>query len=167
MCLETCTRPEVRQCQIQTAVMVWSNFKSNPLYHHWSGSIIVRSCVITLKKQQLFSPPTRLTVSTSLGSSHKSWSWFRTFAHILLVNEASLASKNGEHAFSSRRLSLKFLISGSSRMMIVTGFSLLGPSDAPNSHHLWQCCSENKYPNFCSQWVVTDMLPVLFTSFQS
>ena len=114
------------------------------------------------KNNNVFSQQMGLTVSTSLRSSRKSWSWFCTFDHILLVNDASLASKNGEHAFSSRRLSLKFLISGSSRMMIATGFSQLGPSDAPNSHHLWQCCSENNYPNFCRRCVVTDMLPVLF-----
>jgi hypothetical protein len=30
---------------------------------------------------------------------------------------------------------------------------------------LWQCCTENHYPHFCSEQVIADMFPVLLYSF--
>jgi hypothetical protein len=60
---------------------------------------------------------------------------FCIFYCVFLVNNASVVSENGEHAFSSIRLSLDFLLLGEVVWQCLTDLSFLIDSDAPNSRH--------------------------------
>lgn len=141
----------IQQCQIQFVGRVWDNFKSNTITTDvaalvWGAALSCSSISIFPNQHDWFN------ISTSVRYPSKSWVDFYTYDHILLASDVSVVPENGEHVFSSRRLSLEFFLSWRNGMMIiqVTGFSFPGCSDALNSYHLWQCCTENRYSRFQS-----------------
>jgi hypothetical protein len=99
---------------------VWNNFKSGALYHRRSGITSVEFGIIILKKHQLFFLLTCdwFILSTSLGSSHSSRSWFSYFWSCILGELCLCSPRKWWASFSIGRLSLQFFLSGRSGMTI-------------------------------------------------